>query len=138
MGVFINLFICHYYMVITFRKLYKGILAYTSMEKRQPTAPYIMDLTGGSEQYLQSVYKGLLDVPMDQLYPFMNFDELVQVSDDHRRWRVRDAKQQTDSFGSFVRSHTIPQTLGHLINRGWSTYDYLHGEVAERNKNLHE
>ena len=108
------------------------------MKKRNPTAPYIMDLTSASEQYLQSVYKGLLDVPLDQLYPFMNFDEVLQVSDGHRRWRVRDRLQGTDSFGSFVRSHTIPHTLGHLVNRGWSSFDYLHGQVAQRNKPLHD
>lgn len=97
------------------------------MERNKPTKQLFIELCGGNQGLIESIHHGLVETPLDALYPYLDLDEVLAF--EASSWKTRE--KDMASFSDFVKSAEIYDIFSKVYEIGFPWLN-KHKNISEK------
>ena len=105
------------------------------MERPKPTKQLMIELTGGNQGLLSSIYNGLYETPLNEFYPHLDLDEAIAFA--ASSWKSRE--QNTYAFQKAINSNNIYNIFKEVYKIGFpwlNTYKNISEGLTQKHNKL--
>jgi hypothetical protein len=102
-------------------------------ERPKPTKQLMLDVTGGNQDLISCIHHGLYESSLRNIYPLLDFDELIAFAASSWRSRERNYSQ----FAGFVKDADLYNIFARVYSIGMPWVN-KHKNISDKLKEKHE